>query len=78
MFAQLSESYIAAEIPKPDVKADYTFVIGDGETYDSYYNPPLVEEATYTIYIGFISRVNESVIEIESYIFCRPTKPKQW
>lgn len=63
-FAQLSDSYIAAEIPKTDVKADYTFVIGDGKTYGPYYNPPLVEEATYKIYIGLTSRVNETVINI--------------
>ena len=56
------KNYIAAEIPQEDVKIDPIFVIGDGKTYGSYYNPQLTEGLTYRLYTAFLSRVNETVI----------------
>ena len=58
------ESYVVAEIPKDKVQMKRKFVIGDNKTHGSYYNPPLKEGTTYTIYTGFVSRINETVIAV--------------
>ena len=67
-FLQNPGSYIAAEIVKDDVNKDSTFVIGDNKTYGSYHNPPLAEGATYKLYTGFVSRVNETVSLLRRYL----------
>ena len=59
-----TETNVVAEIPQENVKKDPTFVIGDGKMYGSFYNPPLAKGATYTLYTGFVSRINETVISL--------------
>ena len=55
--------YIAAEIPRSDIseKTDLVFIIGDNKTYGMYDNEPLSAGQTYTVYVAYISRFNESV-----------------
>ncbi|XP_071799499.1 uncharacterized protein [Asterias amurensis] len=50
-------AYIAAEL---DDGLPETFVVGDNKEYGSYWNPPLQEGAAYKIYVGAVSRINET------------------
>ncbi|XP_072042257.1 receptor-type tyrosine-protein phosphatase U-like [Amphiura filiformis] len=52
--------YVAAELAKSELTDDSSFVIGDNQTYGSYYNPPLQEGQTYQLYTAFASRINDS------------------
>ena len=51
-------AYIAAELPG---RLPGKFVVGDNKTYGRYWNPPLQEGAVYEIYVGAVSRINETV-----------------
>ncbi|XP_072041905.1 uncharacterized protein [Amphiura filiformis] len=53
-------TYVAAELPKHDVKMNPMFVIGDDNTYGGYSNPPLHDGYTYTLYTAYYSRVNKT------------------
>ena len=37
------------------------FTIGDNQTYGGYYNPPLEDGYSYFVYVGLVSRINETV-----------------
>ncbi|XP_071800003.1 uncharacterized protein [Asterias amurensis] len=50
-------AYIAAELPG---RLPGKFVVGDNKTYGRYWNPPLQEGAVYEIYVGAVSRINET------------------
>ncbi|XP_033636797.1 receptor-type tyrosine-protein phosphatase kappa-like [Asterias rubens] len=50
-------AYIAAEL---DDGLPEIFVVGDNKEYGSYWNPPLQEGAVYNIYVGAVSRINET------------------
>ncbi|XP_033636580.1 hepatocyte growth factor receptor-like [Asterias rubens] len=50
-------AYIAAEL---DDGLPEIFVVGDNKEYGSYWNPPLQEGAVYKIYVGAVSRINET------------------
>ncbi len=50
-------AYIAAELP---VGLPETFVVGDNKEYGGYLNAPLQEGAVYEIYVGAVSRINET------------------
>ena len=51
-------AYVAAELPG---RLPEKFVVGDNKTYGGYWNPPLQEGAVYEIYVGAVSRINETV-----------------
>ncbi|XP_072041078.1 receptor-type tyrosine-protein phosphatase delta-like [Amphiura filiformis] len=62
-FAQFKDShdtYIAGEFPEEYITDDFTFVVGDNETYGGYWNPPLEEHTCYIIRIGYVSEFNET------------------
>ncbi|XP_071799479.1 receptor-type tyrosine-protein phosphatase F-like [Asterias amurensis] len=50
-------AYVAAELPG---RLPEKFVVGDNKTYGGYWNPPLQEGAVYEIYVGAVSRINET------------------
>ncbi|XP_033636809.1 receptor-type tyrosine-protein phosphatase F-like [Asterias rubens] len=50
-------AYVAAELPG---RLPEKFVVGDNKTYGGYWNPPLQEDAVYEIYVGAVSRINET------------------
>ncbi|XP_071799478.1 receptor-type tyrosine-protein phosphatase F-like [Asterias amurensis] len=50
-------AYIAAELPG---RLPGKFVVGDNKIYGGYWNPPLQEGAVYEIYVGAVSRINET------------------
>ncbi|XP_071799484.1 receptor-type tyrosine-protein phosphatase mu-like isoform X2 [Asterias amurensis] len=50
-------AYIAAEL---NDGLPETFVVGDNKEYGSYWNPPLQEGSVYNIYVGAVSRINET------------------
>ncbi len=68
-FIESPEKYIAAELPKESVKKDPEFEIGDNEVYGEYFNPILMEGGTYILYIGYVSRFNETV-STNQYVAC--------
>ncbi|XP_072041265.1 receptor-type tyrosine-protein phosphatase delta-like [Amphiura filiformis] len=53
-------AYVAASLPKADVKKSSRFVIGDAKTYGEYNNPPLHDGNTYRVYIAYYSRINDT------------------
>ncbi|XP_072041263.1 receptor-type tyrosine-protein phosphatase mu-like [Amphiura filiformis] len=53
-------AYVAASLPKADVKMSSRFVIGDAKTYGEYNNPPLHDGYTYRVYIAYYSRINDT------------------
>lgn len=56
-FDENPDSYIAADIQKDDFKEE--FKVGDNETYNGYYNPPLEEGAMYEIRSGASSKADD-------------------
>ena len=59
-------AYVAAELPG---RLPGKFVVGDNKTYGRYWNPPLQEGAVYEIYVGGVSRINETVSFGEQVFF---------
>ena len=57
-FTENPAAYVAAELPR---QLPEEFVIGDNGTYRGYLNPSLREGAVYDIYIGAVSRINDTV-----------------
>ncbi|XP_033636578.1 receptor-type tyrosine-protein phosphatase T-like [Asterias rubens] len=55
-------AYVAAELPG---RLPGKFVVGDNKTYGRYWNPPLQEGAVYEIYVGGVSRINETMANVE-------------
>ncbi len=53
--------YIAAELSEMQIMEDSSFVVGDNQTYGSYYNPPLKEGKSYQLYTAVFSRINDTV-----------------
>ncbi|CAL1274587.1 unnamed protein product [Larinioides sclopetarius] len=49
--------YIAANLP-PE-QANKSFTVGDGKTYNGYFNAPLSEEKDYEVVVGIVSSLNE-------------------
>lgn len=48
--------YIAAELRPQQAVSD--FIVGDGNWYGGYFNPPLTSNGLYTVIIGVVSRFN--------------------
>ncbi|XP_072041081.1 receptor-type tyrosine-protein phosphatase delta-like [Amphiura filiformis] len=53
--------YIAAELAKQTVHEDPKFIVGDNGIYGDYFNPPLIEGESYALYIGHVSRYNQTI-----------------
>ncbi|XP_072041077.1 uncharacterized protein [Amphiura filiformis] len=53
--------YIAAELSKKTVSKDTEFVVGDNTIYGEYFNPPLMEGGSYALYVGYVSRYNQTI-----------------
>ncbi|XP_072041499.1 uncharacterized protein [Amphiura filiformis] len=60
-YLESPSKYIAAELSTKTVSEDTEFVVGDNAIYGDYFNPPLMEGESYALYIGHVSRYNQTI-----------------